>query len=178
MVIVANNDAFSQMLEAELSLLGISAHIADNFDANERFAIVDLDFCDTVPVGISAITYSRSLENCDLLRPFLMKNFRELVKAKFFDGERADRNLVITENGVWMGEFPIELSKKEKDLLLLLFENRNTPVFEAEIREKIFANTQGNVCSVYIGYLRNKIDVKYSKKYIYTVRGGGYMLKI
>jgi len=178
MIIVAKDDAFSRMLTAELSLLGISAKTVDNFDANERFAIVDLDFASSVPSDISAITYSRDKDGCDLARPFLMRDFRELIKARFFVGERADRGLLITENGVWVGEFPIELSKKEKELLLLLYENKNTPVYEKTIREKIFADTKGNVCSVYIGYLRNKIDVKYSKKYIYTVRGGAYMLKI
>ena len=178
MLIVAKNDAFSKMLEAELTLLGITAKIADNFESNERFAIVDLDFSDDIPSGVITLTYSRDKESCDLARPFLMRDFRELVKSRFFEGERAERNLVITENGVWVGEFPIELSKKEKELLLLLYENRNTPVYESTIREKIFADTKGNVCSVYIGYLRSKIDVKYSKKYIYTVRGGGYMLKM
>ncbi len=178
MIIIAKDDAFSKMLTVELKNLGIDARVCDNFDTGERFAIVDLDLRADIPSFVTAITYSRSKKGCDLERPFLMRDFRELVKARFFEGQSADRSLIITDRGVWVGEFPIELSKKEKELLMLLYENRNTPVYEDTIREKIFSGAHGNVCSVYIGYLRRKIDVKYSKKYIYTVRGGGYMLKI
>ena len=178
MIIIAKDDAFAKMLKVELNNLGIEATISQNYDAGERFAVVDLDFFEDVPKNVTAITYSRSKNGCDLERPFLMRDFRELVKARFFEGQSVDRSLFITENGVWVGEFPIELSKKEKDLLMLLYENRNTPVYEETIREKIFSGAHGNVITVYIGYLRRKIDVKYSKKYIYTVRGGGYMLKM
>lgn len=178
MLIIAKNDAFSKMLKVELELLGMDAVICNSFDTRERFAVVDLDHVSEIPSDVCAITYSRSIENCDLPRPFLMKAFRELVKSRFFKEGNVDRELVITDRGVWMGEFPIELSKKEKDLLLLLYENKNTPVYDDTIREKVFAGAHGNVCTVYIGYLRRKIDIKYSKKYIYTVRGGGYMLKM
>ncbi|MGV8984576.1 winged helix-turn-helix domain-containing protein, partial [Clostridium sp.] len=34
-----------------------------------------------------------------------------------------------------------------------------------------------NVVDVYIRYLRAKIDDRFSKKFIYTVRGVGYLLK-
>lgn len=178
MLIIAQKDTFSKMLAVELKNLGFEATISQNFDAGERFAVVDLDFLREIPENITAITYSRDDKNCDISRPFLVRNFRELVKARFFEGQSADRNLIITDSGVWVGEYPIELSKKERDLLMLLFENKNTPVYEETIREKIFSGAKGNVITVYIGYLRRKIDVKYSKKYIYTVRGGGYMLKM
>lgn len=177
MIIIAKDDAFAKMLAVELSNLGIEATVSQNFDAGERFAVVDLDFVSKIPENITAITYSREEKSCDLARPFLMRDFREMVKARFFEGQSVDRELIITKNGVWVGEFPIELSKKEKDLLMLLYENKNTPVYEDTIKEKIFSGAKGNVITVYIGYLRKKIDVKYGKKYIHTVRGGGYMLK-
>lgn len=178
MIIVAKNDAFSQMLKIELEKLGIDANICDDFEKNNRFAVVDLDFMPTIPDGIVALTYSCGDIAGDLCRPFLTRDFKALAKARFTDAQGAEQSLIINGNGVWFGESEIELSKKEKELLMLLFENRNTPVFESEIRERVFAGSVGNVCPVYIGYLRRKIDQKYSKKYIYTVRGGAYMLKI
>lgn len=51
-------------------------------------------------------------------------------------------------------------------------------------RDNILENVWGydyfgdtNIVDVYISYLRNKIDDKYNKKFIYTVRGVGYQLK-
>jgi DNA-binding response OmpR family regulator len=34
-----------------------------------------------------------------------------------------------------------------------------------------------NIIDVYVNYLRNKIDQKFDKKLIHTVRGAGYTLK-
>lgn len=75
---------------------------------------------------------------------------------------------------------PIDLTKKEYDLLKYLVENRNV----ALTREQILAAVWGfdyygdtNVVDVYIRYLRSKIDEKYQIKLIHTVRGVGYILK-
>ena len=66
MIIIAKDDAFAKMLAVELSNLGIEATVSQNFDAGERFAVVDLDFVSKIPENITAITYSREEKSCDL----------------------------------------------------------------------------------------------------------------
>ena len=75
---------------------------------------------------------------------------------------------------------PIELTKKEFDLLKYLIINKGI----ALTRDRILENVWGydfigdtNIVDVYISYLRNKIDDKYDKKFIYTIRGVGYQLR-
>ena len=48
------------------------------------------------------------------------------------------------------------------------------------IREHVWSwdyDGESNVVDVYIRFLRKKIDDKYDKKLIHTIRGSGYMIK-
>lgn len=74
----------------------------------------------------------------------------------------------------------IDLTKREFDLLKYLLENKNIVLSRDKILETVwgfdyFGDT--NVVDVYIRYLRSKIDDKYNRKLIHTVRGVGYMIK-
>lgn len=74
----------------------------------------------------------------------------------------------------------IDLTKREFDLLKYLLENKNIVLSRDKILETVwnfdyFGDT--NVVDVYIRYLRSKIDDKYNKKFIHTIRGVGYMIK-
>ncbi len=75
---------------------------------------------------------------------------------------------------------PIDLTKKEFDLLLFLMQNRNIVVS----REKLLDSVWGfdfygstNVVDVYVRYLRSKIDDVYNVNIIETVRGAGYVIR-
>lgn len=74
----------------------------------------------------------------------------------------------------------VALTKKEYDLLDYLLRNKNLVLN----RESILQNVWGyeyagdtNVVDVYIRYLRNKLDERFGQKYIYTIRGVGYVVK-
>ncbi|MDT8716795.1 response regulator transcription factor [Clostridium sp. 19966] len=74
----------------------------------------------------------------------------------------------------------IDLTKREFDLLCYMMNNKNIVLTREKILESVWEfDYMGdtNVVDVYIRYLRSKIDDKYSKKFIYTVRGVGYMVK-
>ena len=75
---------------------------------------------------------------------------------------------------------PIELTKREFDLLTYLTRNRNIVVTREQALDAVwgfefYGNT--NVVDVYIRYLRSKIDDVYNIELIQTVRGAGYRLK-
>jgi DNA-binding response OmpR family regulator len=75
---------------------------------------------------------------------------------------------------------PIDLTKKEFDLLKYLMLNKGLVLTRDNILEKVWGYDyigDTNIVDVYIRYLRSKIDDKYNKKFIHTVRGVGYQLK-
>ncbi len=74
----------------------------------------------------------------------------------------------------------IELTKKEFDLLKYLMINKGLVLTRDNIMENVWGYDyigDTNIVDVYISYLRNKIDDKYKKKFIHTVRGVGYQLR-
>jgi two-component system copper resistance phosphate regulon response regulator CusR len=74
----------------------------------------------------------------------------------------------------------IELTAKEFQLLEFLLRSKNKVVSRAEIAEKVWEITFDsgtNIIDVYVSFLRNKIDKKYSPKLIHTHVGMGYIIK-
>lgn len=74
----------------------------------------------------------------------------------------------------------IEVTKREFDLLKYLLENKNKVLSREKIVEEVWGYDyygDTNVVDVYIRYLRSKLDDKFNKKIIYTVRGVGYSVK-
>jgi DNA-binding response OmpR family regulator len=74
----------------------------------------------------------------------------------------------------------IDLTKREFELLKYLMENQNIVLTREKILERVWGYEylgDTNVVDVYVRYLRCKIDDKYDKKLIHTVRGVGYLLK-
>ena len=74
----------------------------------------------------------------------------------------------------------IELPAKEYALLELMMRNPGRVLSKTSILERIYDysfDPQTNVVDVLVCRLRNRIDKGYSKKYIHTVRGMGYVLR-
>lgn len=75
---------------------------------------------------------------------------------------------------------PIELTKKEFDLLLILMKNKGEPMSRDRLLNEVWGYEymgQTNIIDVYIRYLRNKIDGDKESSLIQTVRGVGYVLR-
>jgi DNA-binding response OmpR family regulator len=92
------------------------------------------------------------------------------------------KNITIDKNkhAVICKEDEVTLTKKEFDLLVYLFENKNIALSRDQILENVwgydyFGDT--NVVDVYIRYLRSKIDNVYQVNLIDTIRGVGYMIR-
>ena len=74
----------------------------------------------------------------------------------------------------------VDLTKKEYLLLEFLLRNKRTVLSRDQILQKVWGYDyvgDTNVVDVYIRYLRAKIDEKFGEKYIYTMRGVGYVIK-
>jgi two-component system, OmpR family, copper resistance phosphate regulon response regulator CusR len=75
----------------------------------------------------------------------------------------------------------IELTSKEFSLLEYLMRNQGKIVSRVEISEKVWDinfDTNTNIIDVYVNYLRNKVDKKFTPKLIHTVVGMGYVLRM
>jgi len=74
----------------------------------------------------------------------------------------------------------LSLTRREFELLSYLMHNRDIVLSRETLLQQVwgwnyFGDT--NTVDVYIRYLRNKVDVPFSRPLIRTVRGFGYMLK-
>lgn len=75
---------------------------------------------------------------------------------------------------------PVELTKKEYDLLEYLLRNKRTVLTRDQILSNVWDYDymgDTNVVDVYIRYLRQKLDDRFQEKYIHTMRGVGYVIK-
>ena len=86
----------------------------------------------------------------------------------------------VKRHAVAVGEVPIELTKREFDLLHYLLKNKGIVVTREMLLENVWDyNFVGgtNAVDVYIRFLRGKIDEVFDIKLIHTVRGVGYVIK-
>ncbi|RKD29015.1 response regulator transcription factor [Thermohalobacter berrensis] len=91
-----------------------------------------------------------------------------------------DLKLDLEKHLVTYKDEPINLTKREFDLLKYLLKNKNIVLSRDKILEEVWGYEYAgdtNLVDVYIRYLRSKIDQKYNKKFIHTVRGVGYQIK-
>ena len=75
---------------------------------------------------------------------------------------------------------PVQLTRREYDLLEFMIRNKRTVLTRDQILEQVWGydySGDTNVVDVYIRYLRAKLDDRFNKKYIYTVRGVGYVIR-
>lgn len=94
---------------------------------------------------------------------------------RYADLEVNKRTHVVTRNGQ-----PLDLRKKEYQLLTFFMENAEKVLDRDEILNKVWdlEYCQGsNIIDVHIRHLREKIGSSTGKKLIHTVRGYGYVFK-
>lgn len=75
---------------------------------------------------------------------------------------------------------PVDLTKREFDLLHYLLKNKGLVVTREDLLEKVWDfdfDGGTNTVDVYIRFLRGKIDELYNIKLIHTIRGVGYVIK-
>ena len=75
---------------------------------------------------------------------------------------------------------PIELTHREFTLLQTLMENKSLVLSRETLLEKAWGYDyagETNIVDVYVRYLRQKIDDRFSVKFLHTVRGAGYVLR-
>jgi two-component system, OmpR family, response regulator len=123
-----------------------------------------------------------------LTKPFSLAELRARLRALVRRGaaERptvlqvGDLRLDPATQEVWRGEKAIKLSAKEYSLLELFMRRPGEVISRFELLEHgwdMGYDNRSNVITVYIRYLREKIDRPFGKHSIETVHGAGYRLR-
>ena len=89
-------------------------------------------------------------------------------------------SLDLKRHTVMVRETPLELTKREFDLLHYLLKNKGIVVTREMLLENVWDydfDGGTNAVDVYIRFLRTKIDEAFDIKLIHTVRGVGYVIK-
>lgn len=123
-----------------------------------------------------------------LVKPFsfeeLLARLRAMMRVSFGVANNvlsvADLTMDTAAHVVKRGGTEISLSAKEYELLEYMMHNQGIVLSRERIEDHIWNfDYEGgtNVVDVYISYLRKKVDGKWEKKLIHTVRGRGYVLR-
>lgn len=125
-----------------------------------------------------------------LVKPFEFKELLVRVRAllKRFNSPIKESNILhfsdlelnLESKSVIRGGESIELTAREFALMEYFIRNPERVISKVEIAEKVWDinfDTGTNVIEVYVNYVRNKIDKKFSNKLIHTAHGMGYILK-
>ncbi|HQC82792.1 MAG TPA: response regulator transcription factor [Bacillota bacterium] len=81
---------------------------------------------------------------------------------------------------VTVDDVPVELTKREFDLLHCLLKNKGIVMSRDALMDHVWDYDfcgESNTVDVYIRFLRSKIDEAFNIKLIHTVRGVGYVIK-
>lgn len=150
--------------------------------------ILMLSALNTVQDKVSALDYGA---DDYITKPFhfdeLLSRIRALTRRIHYQQQEVPVNILqygklsidMNQYVVYSQEKKIDLSPRELKLLLYLIENKDRTVTRIQILNAVWGITfdnQTNVVDVYISYLRGKIEQE-DEKYIYTVKGIGYMFK-
>ena len=88
--------------------------------------------------------------------------------------------LDLKRHSVTVNNAPVELTKREFDLLHYLLKNKGIVITREMLLEHVWDydfDGGTNAVDVYIRFLRSKIDEAFDIKLIHTVRGVGYVIK-
>ncbi|HCW79553.1 MAG TPA: DNA-binding response regulator [Ruminococcaceae bacterium] len=111
----------------------------------------------------------------------LLKGRGAAAKSDGTDAFRCGRlALNRSTHKVMYGGVPVQLTKREFDLLSYLMKNHDTVCTRGKLLEKVWGygfSGGTNLVDVYIRYLRNKIDYRFNVNIIKTIRCVGYMIK-
>ncbi|NGF56588.1 response regulator transcription factor [Parapedobacter sp. SGR-10] len=126
-----------------------------------------------------------------ITKPFhfdeLLSRIKALTRRQQYQQEEAPTSIFsygeltvdLNQYRVLVAGQEIDLSPKEFKLLVYLIENVDKTVTRTQILNAVWGITfdnHTNVVDVYISYLRNKIENP-NNKYIYTLKGVGYIFK-
>ncbi len=124
-----------------------------------------------------------------MTKPFAIEELLARMRVALKNSDRINTSPVLKAGRITLDrnkyevkcdDTPVNLTKKEFELLSYLILNKNLVLSREQIVENVWGyeyEAETNVTDVYIRYLRSKIDEAFGTSYIKTVRGIGYQFK-
>lgn len=125
-----------------------------------------------------------------IVKPFAMAEVTARIRAALRRVGSTPGASSVLQNGalkvdkatctVSFGDTPIELTKKEYELVIYFLEHKGRVCSRQEIIKDVWGFDyigDTNLIDVYIRYLRTKIDNTFGTSYFKTVRGFGYIME-
>lgn len=129
-----------------------------------------------------------------ITKPFAIEELLARIRAVLRNAGALKENVKNTENSisagdlklnldsreVWVGSIPVDLTKKEFDLLAYLMQNKGLVISRDRLLDSVWGYDfvgETNAVDVYIRYLRSKIEEPFGMKFIQTIRGVGYIIR-
>ena len=126
-----------------------------------------------------------------ITKPFAIEELLARIRAalrKRGSGERPEEPLLsagpltmdVERHTVAVSGTPVELTRREFDLLRYLLENKEKVISRESLLDHVWGFDfvgETNAVDVYIRFLRSKIDERFDIKLIHTVRGVGYVIR-
>ncbi len=126
-----------------------------------------------------------------LTKPFAIEELLARIRAALRTGESREEpawealtvgelTLEPESRRVTVGQTPVELTRREFDLLEYLLRNKGRVVTRDALLDQVWGFDfvgETNAVDVYIRFLRAKIDERFDIKLIRTVRGVGYVIE-
>jgi two-component system, OmpR family, response regulator MprA len=190
----AGNEALSRVLEhpPDLIVLDLMLPGVDGLEvarrlraAGDMVPILMLTGRDGVPNRVAG--FEAGADHY-LVKPFAPEELLVMVKA-LLRRNQAERPEVLRYADVELdtgtrlarrGTREIELSPTEYELLQLFLRRPRLVLTRDMIMDRVWGiefEGSSNVMEVYIGYLRNKLEVDGEPRLIHTIRGVGYVMK-
>ena len=186
MIIVSTDAVLARALEVMLCEHGITdCEIRQSLPDLYDFAVVDLDSADCATKSQNMLTISADRKKgADSLRPFSESVFVRAV-ADLLDDRNTQTDsahspmLTLTEKGFSYKGRQITLTPHEKRIFSLLYHRAGRCVSADEIAKAIGRDSSdGSAVTVYISFLRKKLDMEFGERLITNVRQKGYMLRL
>ena len=124
-----------------------------------------------------------------ITKPFAIEELLARIRAALRKRTAAPEEALLTagpltmnvdKHQVTMKDQPVELTKKEFDLLRHLLENKGHVLSRETLLDSVWGVDfvgETNSVDVYIRFLRSKLDEAFGFKLIHTVRGVGYVIR-
>ena len=124
-----------------------------------------------------------------ITKPFAIEELLARIRATLRKRSGSVDSEILTASGVAIDlkrhivtvrDVPVDLTKREFDLLHYLLKNKDVVVTREMLLENVWEydfDGGTNAVDVYIRFLRAKIDEAFGIKLIHTVRGVGYVIK-
>ena len=187
MIIVSTDKVLVEALSVMLAENGFKdIRICAALPEGYRYAVVDLGSVATDFRSENTLTVSADRKKgADILRPFSESEFSTALlllangKKEEIDQSHRHSRFVMGESGFTYKGKSVELSPNEMKVLALLYSREGECVESEEIRRALGCDEeQGSAVTVYITYLRKKLDFAFGERLIYNVRGRGYLLRL